>query len=112
VYEARLDLVEGSEQAGIRPVILVSRDAINEASSVVIVVPCTKATPARRIYPSQVLLRASEGGLRVDSIALGEQVRAIAKARLRTRWGTLSAGAMRRLEIALLTTLDLPSHLL
>jgi mRNA interferase MazF len=112
VFEARLDPVEGSEQAGIRPVILVSRDAINEAGSVVIVVPCTTAKPERRIYPSQVLLRAPEGGLRVESIALGEQIRAVAKTRLRTRWGTLSAGALRRLEIALLSALDLPSHLL
>jgi len=108
VFEARLDLIEGSEQAGIRPVVVVSRNAINDASPVVVVVPCTTLKPERRIYPSQVLLRAPDGGLRADSIALGEQVRAIAKTRLRARWGTLSPEAIRRLDRALLITLDLP----
>lgn len=54
-------------------------------------------------------LRA-EGGLRSDSIALGEQVRAIAKTRLGSRWGMLSPEALRRLDRALLVTLDLPGH--
>ena len=110
VFDARLDPVEGSEQAGTRPVIVVSRDAINDASPVVVVVPCTTLKADRKIYPSQVLLRVPEGGLRADSIALGEQVRAIAKTRLRSRRGTLSPEAMRRLDRALLITLDLPSH--
>jgi mRNA interferase MazF len=110
VFEARLDPVEGSEQAGIRPVIVVSRDAVNEASPVIVIVPCTTSKPERRIYPSQVVLRAPDGGLRADSIALGEQVRAIAKTRLRSHWGTLSPEAMRRLDRALLITLDLPSQ--
>jgi mRNA interferase MazF len=108
VFEARLDPVEGSEQAGVRPVIVVSRDAINEASPVVVVVPCTTRKLERRVYPSQIVLRAPEGGLRVDSIALGEQVRAIAKTRLRSHWGTLSPEELRRLERALAITLDLP----
>ncbi|HEX3551955.1 MAG TPA: type II toxin-antitoxin system PemK/MazF family toxin [Thermoanaerobaculia bacterium] len=110
MFEARLDPVEGSEQAGVRPVVVVSRDAINEASPVVVVVPCTTWKPERRIYPSQVVLRAPDGGLRADSIALGEQVRAIAKTRLQSQWGTLSPEAMQRLERALLITLDLSSH--
>lgn len=41
VYIARLDPVEGSEQGGNRPVIVVSRDAINVSSPVVLTVPCT-----------------------------------------------------------------------
>lgn len=107
VFEARLDPTEGSEQAGIRPVIVVSRDAINTASPVIVVVPCTTHNPERRIYPSQVLLRAQEGGLRVDSVVLGEQVRAIAKTRLRTKWGSLSAESLGRVDRALAITLDL-----
>ncbi len=110
IFDARLDPVEASEQAGIRPVVVVSRDAINDASPVVVVVPCTTLKGERRIYPSQVLLRAPDGGLRADSIALGEQIRAIAKTRLRSRWGTLTPEAMRRLDRALLITLDLPSN--
>jgi mRNA interferase MazF len=52
VYDARLDPTEGSEQAGIRPVIIVSRDAINATSQVVLAFPCTTYRPGRRIYPS------------------------------------------------------------
>lgn len=110
VFDAHLDPTEGSEQAGTRPVVVVSRDAINLASPVVVVIPCTTYREAKRIYPSQVLLRAPDGGLRVDSIALGEQVRAIAKTRLRERRGALSPEAMRRVERALLITLDLPGQ--
>lgn len=98
VYDARLDPTEGSEQAGTRPVVIVSRDAINAASPVIIAVPCTTYRPGRRIYPSQVLFRAPEGGLDVDSVALGEQVRAMATSRLGRRRGQLSAPALETLE--------------
>ena len=108
VFEARLDPTEGSEQAGTRPVVVVSRDAINQSGSVVVIVPCTTYRGARRLYPSQVLLPASQGGLKVDSIALCEQVRAVAKSRLGKRWGSLSPEALRKIEQALLITLDLP----
>jgi mRNA interferase MazF len=108
VYDARLEPTEGSEQGGRRPVIVVSRDAINAASSVVIAVPCTTLRPGRRVYPSQVVLRAPEGGLDADSVALGEQVRALAKSRLTRRRGALSAAALTQLERALAIALDLP----
>jgi mRNA interferase MazF len=110
IYEAILDPVEGSEQGGSRPVVIFSRNAINAASPVVVVIPCTTYRPGRRIYPTQILLQAGDGGLRVDSIALGEQIRAIAKTRLKTRWGSLSGESLRRLERAIVITLDLPGQ--
>jgi mRNA interferase MazF len=110
VYLARLDPSEDSEQAGVRPVVIVSRDAINRSSPVVIVVPCTTWSEGRRLYPSQVLLSAAEGGLRADSIALAEQVRAISRVRLAERWGMLAAGSLRKLERALLIAMDLPGQ--
>lgn len=109
VHDAALDLTEGSEQAGFRPVILVSRDAINAASSVVLVVPCTTYREGRRIYPSQVLIEAPEGGLEADSLALGEQVRALSKRWLRGRRGVLSPETLSGLDLALLIALDLPT---
>jgi len=108
VYDARLDPTEGSEQAGIRPVVIVSRDAINAASPVILVVPCATYRAGRRLYPSQVLLHAPDGGLDVDSVALGEQVRALAISRLGRRRGQLSATTMTQLDRALLIALDLP----
>ncbi len=110
VVDARLDPVEGSEQAGIRPVVpvvIISRDAINDASPVVIVVPFTRLREGRRLYPSHVVVHAPEGGLRKDSVALGEQVRAIAKSRLATFRGALSMTSMKKVERSLLISLDL-----
>ena len=107
IYDARLNPTEGSEQSGTRPVVIVSRDAINDASSIVVGVPCTTFRSGRRIYPSQVLLRAPNGGLSADSVLLGEQIRAISKSRLTRLRGTLSAAAMRQVDRALIITLDL-----
>ena len=108
VYDARLDPTEGSEQAGIRPAVIVSRDAINAASPVILVVPCTTYRAGRRLYPSQVLLHAPDGGLDVDSVALGEQVGALVTSRL-GRWrGQLSSTALIQLDRTLLIALDLP----
>ena len=107
IFDARLDPTESSEQAGVRPVVVVSRDAINAASSVVIVVPCTTHRAGRRLYPRQVLVAAPDGGLSTDSVALGEQVRALAKHRLVRRRGALSAQTLARIGRALLITLDL-----
>jgi mRNA interferase MazF len=109
VYDAKLDPVEGSEQAGVRPVVIVSRDAINAASPVVVVVPLTTHRPQRRVYPSQVIVAAGDGGLEHDSVALGEQIRAISKHRLKRRRGTLAPATVERLDRALLITLDLPA---
>jgi len=108
VYNARLDPTEVLEQAGIRPVVIVSRDAINAASPVILVVPCTTFRAGRRLYPSQVLLHAPDGGLDVDSVALGEQVRALTTSRLGRRRGQLSPAALSQLDRALLIALDLP----
>ena len=110
IYDARLDPTEGSEQAGSRPVVIVSRDAINAASPVVLAVPCTTYRLGRRLYPSQVLLHAPDGGLTADSVALGEQVRALAKSRLGRQRGMLSAEALAELDRALLIALDLPGQ--
>jgi len=108
VYDARLDPTEGSEQAGIRPVVIVSRDAINAASPVILVVPCTTYRAGRRLYPSQILLHAPDGGLDVDSVALGEQVRALATSRLGRRRGQLSTTTLTQLDRTLHIALDLP----
>lgn len=92
IYRADLDPTEGSEQAGQRPVIIVSRDGINRSSPVVVVVPMTKFLAKKKIYPSHHLVKAnSDNGLDVDSIAKCEQIRAIAKSRLSLKLGNLGA---------------------
>jgi len=111
VYDASLDPTEGSEQAGIRPVIIVSRDAINNSSPVVLAVPLTTYRTGRRIYPTHVLIKAPEGGLNRDSIAKAEQVRVLSKSRFLTERGMLSEETIKQLNFALLIALDLPGQL-
>jgi mRNA interferase MazF len=79
VYDTRLDPAEGSEHGGSRPILVISRDAINRASPFVIVVPSTRMQPGRRMYPSHVIVRAPEGGLTADSVLMAEQVRVLDK---------------------------------
>ena len=107
VYDARLEPIEGSEQGGTRPVIIVSRNAINNSSPLAIAVPCTTYREKRRIYPSQVLVKAPLGGLSVNTIALGEQLRAISKTRLLHFRGVLDIETMERLDRALAIALAL-----
>ncbi|MEK7407013.1 MAG: type II toxin-antitoxin system PemK/MazF family toxin [Acidobacteriota bacterium] len=86
---------------------IVSRDAINASSPIVNAVPCTTYREGRRVYPSQVLVRAPEGGLDADSVILAEQVRVLDKRRLMRRRGELAATTLARLSQALRIALDL-----
>lgn len=107
VFSARLDPTEGSEQAGTRPVIVVSRDSINANSPVVVIVPVTDASNVKRTYPSHVYLPRNSGGLKLDSIAKTEQIRAIQVSRFVGYYGRLDRDAVARIEDAVRITLAL-----
>jgi len=97
VFLASLDPTQGSEQAGRRPVLVVSREEINQLLPVVNVIPLTsRKSAARTIYPNEVLLPAGSAGLSVDSIALCYQIRTLDKSRLERDWGVLTDVALRQ----------------
>lgn len=96
VFRAALDPVVGSEQAGSRPVLVVSNEVLNEALPVVVVLPLTSAKAGRRIYPTEVLLPTGMAGLPVNSIVLAHQIRTIAKQRLQAAYGRLEDPSLRR----------------
>jgi mRNA interferase MazF len=86
-----LDPVKGSEQAGKRPVLVISRERINQLLPVVNVIPLTsRKSVSRIIYPNEVLLPAGAAGLKEDSIALCYQVRTLDKSRLEQELGQLA----------------------
>jgi mRNA interferase MazF len=90
VFLASLDPTKGSEQAGRRPVLVISREQINQILPVVNVIPLTSRKSAERvIYPNEVLLPSGVAGLKVDSIALCYQIRTLDKDRLEQDWGEL-----------------------
>ena len=107
VFDARLDPTEGSEQAGIRPVVVVSRNAINQYSAVIVVAPLTTAANVKRPYPNNVPIAKGEAGLTSDSVLLGGQIRAIAKSRLLRKRGELALNTLQQIDQALRITLDL-----
>jgi len=97
IFLASLDPTQGSEQAGKRPVLVISRERINQLLPVVNVIPLTsRKSASRTIYPNEVLLPARIAGLKVDSIALCYQIRTLDKSRLEQDLGHLVDEPLRR----------------
>ncbi len=95
VFLASLDPTQGSEQAGVRPVLVVSREQSNQVLRVVNIIPLT-SYKGRRMYPNEVLLRAETAGLKVDSVALCYQLRTLDKTRLGREFGELTDAKLKR----------------
>ncbi|MBI1744054.1 type II toxin-antitoxin system PemK/MazF family toxin [Candidatus Acetothermia bacterium] len=108
VFLADLSPIKGAEQAGPRPVLVISRESFNQAMPVVTVLPLTSLKRGRRIYPHEVLLPKGQAGLPQASIVLAHQVRTIDKTRLRSAFGTVSDMRTQvRVQQALRVHLDL-----
>ena len=100
IYRADLDPVVGSEQGGIRPVVIIQNDIGNLYSPTVIVAALTSSRKKPEL-PVHVFIAAGEGGLPRDSLVLTEQVRTLEKTRLTRYMGTLREETMRRIDQAL-----------
>jgi len=100
IYLASLDPVIGSEQGGVRPVLIVQNDMGNLHSPTVIVAAITTRHKKPRL-PTHVPILASECGIRHDSVVLMEQVRTLEKTRLTKRLGSVPPETMRRVDAAL-----------
>lgn len=105
LFWANLDPTIGVEIQKRRPVIVVSNNAINRYSQLVIVLPIT--TNLNRFSPSHVLLPKGEGGLQQDSKVLTEQIRALDQQRLVSKIGTVSPQFLLLIEKAILNSLDM-----
>ena len=89
-FHADLDPTIDHEQAGERPVLVVSAEPLNERYDVVMVVPITSRKNNRPARLGEVLLPAGAGGLRVESFALCYQVRTLDKSRLTRVYGAIA----------------------
>ena len=105
VFFADLTPAVGSEQSGVRPVVIVQNDAGNLHSPLVITAPITGRY--KKSLPTHVRLDGSVAGLRGYSTALLEQLRAIDKARLREYAGAVSADKLWQIDEALRVSLGL-----
>ena len=100
IYYADLSPVVGSEQGGIRPVLIVQNDVGNKDSPTVIAAALTSQRDKTKL-PTHIQVNADNSGLTKDSIVLLEQVRTIDKRRLKERMGRLDDASMSRINQAL-----------
>ncbi|MCC6444525.1 MAG: type II toxin-antitoxin system PemK/MazF family toxin [Armatimonadetes bacterium] len=105
IWLADLDPIRGHEQAGRRPILIVSVDAFNQSpAGLLIVLPITSTL---RHIPTHVPVEPPEGGLTVPSMILCDAIRSIAKERLLVHWGTIHSDTMASVEDRLRILLSL-----
>ncbi|MDY7003638.1 MAG: type II toxin-antitoxin system PemK/MazF family toxin [Cyanobacteriota bacterium] len=104
IWIATLNPTQGSERAGIRPVIIFQEDTISQFTTTIITIPLT-TNLRRSSLPSCLLIPKNEGGLNQDSVALCHQLRVLDKTRLGRKLGKLSLTIINQLESIVLFTL-------
>lgn len=100
IYYADLSPVVGSEQGGVRPVLIVQNDIGNKHSPTVIAAAITSQREKTKL-PTHISLNAVSCGLAKDSVVLLEQVRTLDKKRLKERMGELGTTDMHKVDNAL-----------
>lgn len=106
IYFAQLNPVIGSEQGGVRPVVVVQNDIGNQYSPTTIILAITSQINKAKL-PTHVELKAEEYGLERDSVILAEQIRTIDKTRLKQRIAALKEDTMSKVDQALVISLGL-----
>ena len=110
LYYADLSPVVGSEQGGVRPILIVQNDTGNKYSPTIIAAAVTSKLSKAKL-PTHIELSANEFGLNKDSVILLEQIRTLDKRRLKERIGELSNSTMKKVNVALLISLGFGDNL-
>ena len=106
IFYADLSPVVGSEQGGVRPVLIVQNDTGNRHSPTVIVAAITSQTGKARL-PTHISLAAMSCGLPKDSVVLLEQIRTLDKRRLREHMGRVDETMMKQVDTAIAVSFGL-----
>lgn len=106
IFYVNLEKGIGSEQGGIRPVVIIQNETGNIYSPTVIIAAITSQQHKKNI-PTHVNINSEEYGLNKDSVILLEQIRTIDKSRLKEKIGRLSKKDMEKIDKALLISLGL-----
>ena len=109
IFYADLSPVVGSEQGGVRPVLIVQNDTGNRHSPTVIAAAITSQTAKARL-PTHIELSAKSYGLPKDSVVLLEQIRTLDKRRLRGHMGRVDDELMQRVDEAIAVSFGLHSE--
>ena len=104
IYMADVSPRSGSEQSGVRPIVIVSHDGFNQTENwrTIIVVPVSTSLNQARRELTAVPLFEGEGGLLRDSVALCHQVTTIDKRKISEKLGSLSSDEMHEIENGLM----------
>lgn len=106
IFYADLSPVVGSEQGGVRPVLIVQNDTGNLHSPTVIAAAITSQTGKARL-PTHISLAAMSCGLPKDSVVLLEQIRTLDKRRLREHMGRVDETMMKQVDTAIAVSFGL-----
>ncbi|MFT8313773.1 MAG: type II toxin-antitoxin system PemK/MazF family toxin [Clostridium sp.] len=106
IFYADLSPVVGSEQGGIRPVIIIQNDIGNKYSPTVIVAAITSQINKAKL-PTHVEISSEEYGLNKDSVVLLEQIRTLDKKRLKEKIGHMTDSDMEKVDKSLLVSIAL-----
>ena len=109
VFYADLSPVVGSEQGGVRPVLIVQNEIGNRHSPTVIAAAITSRLDKARL-PTHINIRAEDTGLAKDSVVLLEQIRTLDKHRLRQRAGQITPADQNGGPLAVFVCLGLTSY--
>ena len=109
IYYADLSPVVGSEQGGLRPVLIVQNDVGNRYSPTVIAAAITSKMGKAKL-PTHIDVEGTEAGLAKDSVILLEQVRTIDKKRLKEKMGHLDEGTMYQVNNAIQVSFGLGAY--
>lgn len=109
IYYADLSPVVGSEQGGMRPVLIIQNDVGNRYSPTVIAAAITSRMGKTKL-PTHIDIYAERAGLSRDSIVLLEQLRTLDKRRLKEKMGHLDEPLMREIDTAIAVSLGLLPH--
>ena len=107
IFYADLSPVVGSEQGGVRPVLIVQNDTGNRHSPTVIAAAITSQTGKAKL-PTHIELAANSSGLPKDSVILLEQIRTLDKRRLREKMGRADSTVMEKVDTAIAVSFGLP----
>ena len=107
IFYADLSPVVGSEQGGVRPVLIVQNDTGNRHSPTVIAAAITSQTGKARL-PTHISVAPLSCGLPKESVILLEQVRTLDKRRLREKMGHVEENVMEKVDLAIAVSFGLP----
>ena len=107
IYYADLSPVVGSEQGGLRPVLIIQNDIGNRYSPTVIAAAITSRMGKTKL-PTHIDIYAERAGLAKDSVILLEQIRTLDKRRLKEKMGHLDEGLMDQVNTAIAVSFGLP----